>query len=197
MSGNTVALPPHGRHRHIDPRAVYFGAAVTLVSTLNFDATPFLRPFSACLTVGRTLVLGFNGVSTTQENLSRAGDCVVNVPQHELAPALQAYARATRSGTAGNGFESMGLTPVSSQDVKAPRARECYLQLEAHLVAMHKSPSADATWAELRIERVHAVSDIVVDDSDRIDATRWRPLVYSFAQFLSVGETGVVGPMTS
>jgi flavin reductase (DIM6/NTAB) family NADH-FMN oxidoreductase RutF len=181
-------LPEHGIHQAIKPNMLSFGGALTLVSTLAADGSPVVRPFSACFAVGDSLLLGLNGTSTTRSTLESQGECVVNVPQADLAVSLEAYAKASKQAQA-DGFAVMGITAVPSETVCAPRVRECYLQLESRLVTCHRSPERDdAVWAELAVTRVHAVADIVQPGTDRIDADIWRPLVYSFRRYFTLGD---------
>jgi flavin reductase (DIM6/NTAB) family NADH-FMN oxidoreductase RutF len=190
VSAFALDLPPHGTHRVIEPGPAFFGGTLTLVSTVGADGRPHVRPFSACMPVGDTLWLGFERDSTTRTNLLRATDCVVNVPQADLAPALRAFRTASMAGTAGSGFASMGLTAVPSELVRAPRVRECYLQLECELLAMHPASGGVGGFAELAVRRIHAVDDIVLAGTERIDGDTWRPLLYSFRRFFTLTATG-------
>jgi flavin reductase (DIM6/NTAB) family NADH-FMN oxidoreductase RutF len=53
----------------IQPKILYFGTPVVLLSTRNEDGTPNLAPMSSCWTLGWTAVLGLTLVGRTMENL--------------------------------------------------------------------------------------------------------------------------------
>ncbi|MEZ5227013.1 MAG: pyridoxamine 5'-phosphate oxidase family protein [Acidimicrobiales bacterium] len=65
-------------HRTIDPKVLYLGTPVVLLSTVNEDGTPNLAPMSSVWWLGRTAVLGLGMSSHTVANLRRTGECVIN-----------------------------------------------------------------------------------------------------------------------
>jgi flavin reductase (DIM6/NTAB) family NADH-FMN oxidoreductase RutF len=97
-------------------------------------------------------------------------------------------------------FEAAGMTPVASLTVKAPRAKECPVQLEATLEEFHPIADRDPAWKgrslalQVAIGKVHAATDILADgEADRIDPDKWRPLIMSFQQFYGLAADKVHG----
>jgi flavin reductase (DIM6/NTAB) family NADH-FMN oxidoreductase RutF len=93
-----------------------------------------------------------------------------------------------------NKFKVAGLTPIASDIVKAPRAKECPVQREAVVENIRPFGENDlnrpfpAVTVEVRVARVH-VHESIVDPAkpDRIDPEKWRPLITSFRQFFGLG----------
>lgn len=91
-------------------------------------------------------------------------------------------------------FGLAGVQAQPSQAVAAPRVRECPVQLEAVVEAVHGIADDDAALrgrllnVELRVVRVHLHADILMPGhADRVDPDRWRPLIMSFQKFYGLG----------
>jgi flavin reductase (DIM6/NTAB) family NADH-FMN oxidoreductase RutF len=127
---------------------------------------------------------------------------VLNLPSDEQADAVDRLALTTGSdpvppGKAARGyrhekhkFAVAGLTPVRSQTIAAPRARECPVHLEGKVVHWRDLAEDDdkvrgrTVIFEVRIQRVHLAPSIIRNsDPDRVDPDKWRPLIMSFARF--------------
>ena len=189
-------------HQVTQPAILYFGTPVVLISTVNEDGSFNLAPMSSAWWLGQRCVLGLAVASKTTQNLRRTGECVLNLPSDAMAPHVDRIARTTGSdpvpeGKARRGyrfvaekFETAGLTPIASLTVKAPRAMECPVQLEAALEDLHPLAESDPAWRgrsvalHVKIRKVHASTDILADgEPDRIDPDKWRPLIMSFQHF--------------
>jgi len=79
---------------------------------------------------------------------------------------------------------------VGSDTVKAPRALECPIQLEAVVAAVHGiGEDSDElrgfiSLIEVRIQRVHVHPDLLMEGhADRIDPDKWSPLIMNFQKF--------------
>ena len=199
-------------HQVTQPAILYFGTPVVLISTLNEDGTANLAPMSSAWWLGQRCVLGLAAASKTTQNLIRTGECVLNLPSDAMAAQVNRIARTTGSnpvpdGKASRGyrhvaekFATAGLTPVGSLTVKAPRAMECPVQLEAVLEEVHPIAANDAVWRgrslalHVMVRKVHAAADILADsEPDRIDPDKWRPLIMSFQQFYGLAPGQVHG----
>jgi flavin reductase (DIM6/NTAB) family NADH-FMN oxidoreductase RutF len=199
-------------HQVVQPAILYFGTPVVLISTVNEDATFNLAPMSSAWWLGQRCVLGLAAASKTTQNLIRTEQCVLNLPSDAMAGQVNRIARTTGSdpvpaGKASRGyrfvadkFSAAGLTPVPSLTVKAPRAMECPVQLEAVLEDVHPIADSDAAWRgrslalHVKVTKVHAASEILMDgEADRIDPDKWRPLIMSFQQFYGLGSGQVHG----
>lgn len=193
-------------HRSIDPAVLYFGTPVVLVSTLNEDGTANLAPISSAWWLGWNCLLGFGRRSHTPQNLARTGECVLNLPSAEQVDAVDRLARTTGSDPVPphkvamgyrhvrDKFGIAGLTPEPSIDVSAPRVRECPVQLEAKLAAVHglaersDDDRGKLVAIEVTITRVHVHESILLPgEDDRVDPDRWRPLIMNFCRYYGTG----------
>jgi hypothetical protein len=59
----------------IDPKILYFGTLVILISTLNEDGTANLAPMSSAWALGWTVMLGLGVEGKTIENLAHRRMC--------------------------------------------------------------------------------------------------------------------------
>jgi flavin reductase (DIM6/NTAB) family NADH-FMN oxidoreductase RutF len=189
-------------HQTIEPAILYFGTPVVLVSTLNEDGSPNLAPMSSAWWLGWRAVLGFGASSKTPQNMMRTRQCVLNLPSADMVAAVNRLARLTGSNPVPQGklrkgyrheadkFKAAGLSAIAAETVDAPCVRECPVQLEAMVDAVHGLAVDDAKWRgrllsiEVRITRVHVDAQLLVPgERNRIDPDRWRPLIMSFQQF--------------
>lgn len=195
-----------GKHVRTESSILYFGTPVVLISTLNEDGSANIAPMSSVFWLGWRCVLGLSSVSKTTENILRTGQCVLNLPSVTEVDAVNRLARLTGSNPVPAGkmakgytyeprkFETAGLTPVPSQTIAPPRAKECPVQLEAVLVERH-GLGEDSPWRgalsvlEVRIQAVHALPELLMDEHpNRIDPDKWRPLIMSFQKFYGLAD---------
>jgi flavin reductase (DIM6/NTAB) family NADH-FMN oxidoreductase RutF len=186
-------------HVQIEPPILYFGTPVLLLSTLNEDGTANLAPMSSAWALGYTVMLGLGAQGKTIENLRRERECVVNIPSSSLWQNVERLAPLTGTdpvpaAKAGKfrheprKFEAAGLTPQASHAVAPPRVRECPLQLEATVTAIHDiGPDRAAACVETEVIRVHADREIVVPGTNHVDPAKWNPLFYVFRHYFSRG----------
>src|SRR5580704_6824280 len=80
------------RFRTIEPKILYFGNPVALISSLNGDGQTNLAPISSFWALGWTLFLGLLDETQTADNLARHRECVVNVPSPDLWQAVEKLA---------------------------------------------------------------------------------------------------------
>ncbi len=189
-------------HVTSEPAILYFGTPVVLISTVNEDGSANLAPMSSAFWLGWRCVLGLSAASKTTANMRRTGECVLNLPSVDEVAAVNLLARTTGADPVpevkrrrGYRFERdkfgiAGLTPVAAQTVAPPRVRECPVQLEATLEAVHGLAATDAALGgrivipEVRIQRVHLEESILMaGDRNRVDPDKWRPLIMSFQKF--------------
>ena len=193
-------------HIRSEPAILYFGTPVVLISTVNEDGSYNLAPMSSAFWLGWRCVLGLSAASKTPQNLRRTGECVLNLPSVNEVDAVNRLARTTGTDPVpevkqrrGYRFERdkfgiAGLTPLASETVAAPRVRECPVQLEARLEAVHGLAEDDPAQRgrlltlEVRILRVHLEESIAMAGMpDRVDPDKWRPLIMSFQHFYGLG----------
>ena len=192
-------------HVCADPKVLYFGTPVVLMSSMNEDGTSNVAPISSIWWLGRSAMIGVDTTSKTTENLLRTEECVVNLASADLVDSVDRLALTTGSRVvprhkAAKGFrhepgkfDVAGLTPVPSEFVRAPRIEECKVQMECRVVARHPfgAPDADAIAFEMTVLRTHLAEDLV--DAVRpghVRLDKWSPLIMMFTEFF-----GVVGPI--
>ncbi|MCI0713044.1 MAG: flavin reductase family protein [Chloroflexi bacterium] len=190
-------------HRAVEPKILYFGTPVVLISTLNEDGSPNLAPMSSAWWLGWSCMLGMSTRSKTVNNLRRKGECVLNLPSADLVDVVDRLALTTGSNPVPeykqkmsyryepNKFEIAGVTPIASDMVQPPRVYECPVQLEAKVIEIHPFGSADSHLAgiEVQILRVHIEESLMVPHkNDYVDPDKWQPLIMNFCEFYGLSE---------
>jgi flavin reductase (DIM6/NTAB) family NADH-FMN oxidoreductase RutF len=186
--------------RSIQPKILYFGTPVVLISSLNEDQTPNLAPMSSAWALGWTVMLGLGTAGKTFENLSQRGECVLNFPSDDLWQAVERLAPLTGKENVPSHkqakfryvkdkFTKARLTPLPSQKVLAPRIAECPLQMESVVRSIHRLGDATDMLAAVEVEilQVHA-HEHVLRNSNHIDPQKWQPLVYNFRHYFGLGK---------
>lgn len=190
-------------HRVIQPKMLYFGTPVVLITTLNEDGSPNLAPMSSAWWLGQSCMLGLSRRSKTAENLLRTGTCVLNLPSAEMVDVVDRLALTTGRDPVpeykaamgyryeGDKFGLAGLTPLPSDLVAPPRIRECPVHLEARIAQVHGvgDPEGHLAAFEATILRVHLEESMVMAGTETyIDPGKWRPLIMSLCEFFGLGE---------
>jgi len=190
-----------------EPQILYLGTPVVLISTCNEDGSANLAPMSSAFWLGWRCVLGLDRSSKTVANLLRTNQCVLNVPSVAQVDAVDRIALTTGSEVLPphkvargyrvekDKFGTAGLTPIASETIDPPRAKECPIQMEAvveHSYNMSENDPASRgrrILFELRIQRVFLDPGILVDgDPNKIDPNKWRPLIMSFQKFFGLAD---------
>src|SRR5689334_10220540 len=160
-------------HVTSEPAILYFGTPVVVISTANEDGTVNLAPMSSVFWLGWRAMLGLARYSKTPQNLLRTRECVLNLPSVDAVPFVNRLALTTGTelvpaAKVARGYRYVkdklgvsGFTPMPSETVKAPRLKECPVQLEAVLESTHSIAEDDDAQRgrlvalEVRITRVH------------------------------------------
>jgi flavin reductase (DIM6/NTAB) family NADH-FMN oxidoreductase RutF len=188
----------------IEPKILYFGTPVALVSSLNEDGTTNLAPISSFWGLGWTFMLGLLDETKTADNVARHAECVVNLPDPEMWPQVEKLAPLTGKDPVPDlkakqfhyeacKFEAAGLTPLASELVKPSRAGECPVQMEARVRRLHRiggeklEKLGGGIAAEVEILRVHVESEFVLKDR-YIDPGKWSPLIYNFRHYYRLAD---------
>lgn len=188
-------------HRTIEPKILYFGTPVVLISTLNEDGSANLAPMSSAWWLGESCMLGLGQASKTVENLRRHPQLVLNLPSADMVETVNRLALTTGKNPIPDYKTRMGfrhephkfshanLTAAPSELVAPPRVLECPVQLEAIVHDMRDFEGHHALAIEARIVRVHVDESLLnADKRHHIDADKWRPLIMSFCEFYGLGE---------
>ncbi|HEV2501288.1 MAG TPA: flavin reductase family protein [Terriglobia bacterium] len=189
----------------IEPKILYFGTPVALISSLNEDGQTNLAPVSSFWTLGWTILLGLLDETKTADNVRRHAECVVNLPAPEMWKQVEKLAPLTGKSPVPDlkakqfhfereKFDAAGLTPGESELVKPARAMECPVHMEARVRAVHQlggerlEQLGGGVAAEVEVVRVHVASDLVIRNR-YIDAAKWSPLIYNFRHYYRLAET--------
>jgi flavin reductase (DIM6/NTAB) family NADH-FMN oxidoreductase RutF len=188
-------------HRVIEPKILYFGTPVVLISTLNEDGSANLAPMSSAWWLGQSCMLGMGQKSKTVENLRCHPQLVLNLPSSDLVEAVDRLALTTGQNPMPSYKTKMGfrhephkfdharLTAIPSDLVSPPRVHECPVQLEAIIENTHDFEGHHALAIEARIVRVHVDESLLnTEKRHHIDSDKWRPLIMSFCEFYGLGE---------
>lgn len=186
--------------RTVEPKILYFGTPVALISSLNEDGTTNLAPMSSFWALGWTMMLGCLDATKTAENLDRHRECVVNIPSPDMWRIVEKLApltakdpvpeiKAKQFEHAEDKFAAAGLTPRGSEIVEPQRADECPVQLEARVNRLHKMQGrkldevGGGIAAEVEILRVHVAEQFLVEGKQYVDPDKWSPLIYNFRHY--------------
>ena len=115
--------------------------------------------------------------------LKETGEFVINLTTKELAFATD-YC-GVKSGRDVDKFKEMGLTPIPASGVKAPMIKEAPVSIECRVKEIRELGSHHMFLAE--VVAVHA-DERYMDENNRFDLNRARPLVYSHGEYLGTGK---------
>jgi flavin reductase (DIM6/NTAB) family NADH-FMN oxidoreductase RutF len=183
----------------VEPKILYFGTPVALISSLNEDGATNLAPISSFWALGWTFLLGLNEATKTADNVGRHAECVVNLPAPEMWRQVEILAPLTAKNPVPEikakqyhyereKFQAAALTPLPSELVKPTRVQECPVQMEARVRAVHQLGGeklqriGGAIAVEVEILLVHAAGHLVFDGR-YINPAKWSPLIYNFRHY--------------
>ena len=115
--------------------------------------------------------------------LKESGEFVINLTTKELAFATD-YC-GVKSGRDVDKFKEMGLTPIPASEVKAPMIKEAPVSIECRVKEIRELGSHHMFLAD--VVAVHA-DERYMDENNRFDLNRARPLVYSHGEYLGTGK---------
>ena len=204
---NRVVDKSHARKRvlrSIEPKILYFGNPVALISSLNEDGTTDLAPISSFWALGWTMLLGLLTETKTADNFAAHKECVVNIPSPEMWEKVETLAPLTAKNPVPQlkakqfrfepkKFQVAELTPIPSEVVKPMRAEECPVQLEARVTALHAlsgeklNQLGGGVAAEIEVVRVHVDEQFILKDN-YVDPAKWSPLIYNFRHYFRLAD---------
>ena len=190
--------------RTIEPKILYFGTPVALISSLNEDGSTNLAPISSFWALGWTVMLGLLDETKTADNLARLPECVVNIPSPEMWQQVEKLAPLTGKNPVPalkarqfhfepDKFGASGLSPLPSEVVKPKRAKECPVHMEARVVHLHTlsgeklNQLGGGIAAEVEVLRVHVADEFVLGEN-HIDPEKWSPLIYNFRHYFRLAD---------
>jgi flavin reductase (DIM6/NTAB) family NADH-FMN oxidoreductase RutF len=189
----------------IEPKILYFGNPIALISSLNEDGTANLAPISSFWALGWTMTLGLLTETKTLSNLEERPECVVNIPSPEMWRQVEALAPLTGQNPVPEDerdkfrfekdkFAAGSFATLPSEVVSAPRVEQCPVQLEAITRSIHALVGeprvrklGGAASVEVEILRVHVRREFVMKEH-YINPAKWQPLIYNFRHYFGLGE---------
>jgi flavin reductase (DIM6/NTAB) family NADH-FMN oxidoreductase RutF len=190
--------------RTIEPKILYFGTPVAIISTLNEDGLTNLAPISSFWALGWTLLLGLVNDTKTADNMRDRPECVVNLPSPDLWPQVEKLApltgrnpvpaeKSSKFRHERDKFKAAGLSELPSELVKPARVKECPVHMEAKVTAVHNlqgeklAPLGGGVAAEVEIVRVHVAEHFVLNNN-YVDPAKWSPLIYNFRHYFRLAD---------
>jgi flavin reductase (DIM6/NTAB) family NADH-FMN oxidoreductase RutF len=154
--------------RTIEPKILYYGTPVALISSLNEDGTTNVAPMSSFWALGWTVMLGLLDETKTAENLARHAECVINIPSPEMWKQVERLAPLTGKNPVPeikakqfrfekDKFAASGLTPMTSEMIKPARVAECPMQLDS-LPTLHESDREERNNGTKWHQKRHQIS---------------------------------------
>jgi flavin reductase (DIM6/NTAB) family NADH-FMN oxidoreductase RutF len=194
----TTDATPHGAHVVIEPRILYFGTPVALLTSENEDGSFNVAPMSSAWALNQVVVLGLGLNGQTGLNLRRRPELVVNLPGPDMWRHVERLAPLTGRNPVPpakrdsfrfepDKFAAAGLQPEPSAVVRPPRVAGCPLQLEARAASCHVDATGEFLIVEAHVLRVHADPRLVVPGTNHVAPALWSPLIYNFRHYFSLG----------
>lgn len=186
--------------RLLNPKMLYFGTPVLLVSSRNADGSTNLAPMSSAWWVGHTAMLGLSVNSQTVRNLAERPYCVLNLVDAGMVDAVDRlalltgrpdvpdYKRDRGYRYAPDKFAAGGLTPASYQADMPDGVAESRIRMEGRVRAINLIDGPDSGLRALEVEvlRTHVDEDLLMaDHPNYIDPLRWNPLFMKFTEYFS------------
>jgi flavin reductase (DIM6/NTAB) family NADH-FMN oxidoreductase RutF len=186
--------------RVLNPKMLYFGTPVVLISSLNADGTTNIAPMSSAWWVGQTAMLGMSVNSQTVRNLEQRPASVLNLVDATMVDAIDRLALLTgrpdvpdykrdRGYTyQPNKFTAAGLTPVSLGEGLPCGVAESLVQMEGVVRNVHAIDDADSGLRALEVSvlRTHVEESLLMADHPKyIDPLGWDPLFMKFIEYFS------------
>ena len=190
----------------VNPKILYFGTPVVLVTTRNRNGSTNITPMSSAWALGDRVTIGLSGGGQGLDNLLREKECVLNLASEAMHAGVERIAPTTGRDPVPADKRALGYRHVvdkfalagwhaaPSWLVAAPRIAEAPLQLEARVLhadfrGVSEGVGNTGGYAdiELQVVKVHVHADVVVPGTQHIDPRRYRPLFYVFRHYYGVG----------
>ncbi|NEA33164.1 flavin reductase family protein [Streptomyces sp. SID13031] len=187
--------------RIVEPKVLYFGTPVVLISSRNPDGSTNLAPMSSAWWLHYSAMLGMAAGSQTVRNLQERPECILNLVEPAMLAGLDRIALLTGSEQMSDAKRARGYrhepdkfavagwtrTPGSLVDVDA--VEESPINLEGRIEAIHTvgGPGSTLRSLEMSIQRVHVREDLLMHDDRYIDPLRWDPLIMKFTEYFAGG----------
>ncbi|WP_329474414.1 flavin reductase family protein [Kribbella sp. NBC_01484] len=187
--------------RTVEPKVLYFGTPVVLISSRNPDGSTNLSPMSSAWWLGYTAMLGMGTSAQAVKNLTERPEVVLNLVDPDMVAALDRIALLTGSEQMSDAkrargyryepdkFAAAGLTREPGDLVDVDAVQESPINLEGRIVNIHDigGPDSHLCALEMKVERVHVREDLLMSNDRYIDPLRWDPLIMKFTEYFAGG----------
>jgi flavin reductase (DIM6/NTAB) family NADH-FMN oxidoreductase RutF len=189
--------------RELNPKMLYFGTPVVLVSSLNRDGSTNIAPMSSAWWVGHTAMLGMSARSQTVRNLQERPQLVLNLVDASMVdavdrlalltgrPDIPQYKRARGYTYQPDKYGGSGLSPALLSPGSPTGVAESLIQLEGRVQAIHEidEDGSGLSALEARVLRTCVDESLLMDGHPGyIDPLRWHPLIMKFTEYFIGGE---------
>jgi flavin reductase (DIM6/NTAB) family NADH-FMN oxidoreductase RutF len=189
--------------RMLNPKMLYFGTPVVLVSSLNDDGSTNVAPMSSAWWLGQTAMLGLSASSQTVRNLEQRPECVLNLADAAMVDAVDRlalltgrpdvpdYKRARGYRYEPDKFTAAGLTLAPFGAGRPGGVAESRIQLEGRVRAVHHidGPESGLRALEVPVSRTHVDDSLLMaGHPGYIDPLAWDPLLMKFTEYFSGAE---------
>lgn len=187
--------------RTVEPKVLYFGTPVVLISSANPDGTTNLAPMSSAWWLGYTAMLGMGTSAQTVKNLTERPELVLNLVDPAMVAALDRIALLTGSEQMSDAkrargyrhepdkFAAGGLTREPSELSGLDSVLESPINLEGRIESITGigGPDSHLCALEMKVERVRVREDLLMSNERYIDPLRWDPLIMKFTEYFAGG----------
>jgi flavin reductase (DIM6/NTAB) family NADH-FMN oxidoreductase RutF len=189
--------------RELNPKMLYFGTPVVLVSSLNCDGSTNIAPMSSAWWVGKTAMLGLSVSSQTVRNLQQRPRIVLNLADASMVdavdrlalltgrPDVPEYKRARGYTYQSDKYRAADLTPVMFDPQSPTGVAESLIQMEGRVQAIHGIDEDDSGLRALEVKVLHTHVDeslLMAHHPNYIDPLRWHPLIMKFTEYFIGGD---------
>jgi flavin reductase (DIM6/NTAB) family NADH-FMN oxidoreductase RutF len=186
--------------RVLNPKMLYFGTPVVLLSSINADGTTNVAPMSSAWWVGNTAMLGMSVNSQTVRNLEQRPECVLNLVDARMVDAIDRLALLTgrpdvpdykrdRGYThEPDKFTAAGLTPVAYGEGMPSGVAESLIHMEGQVKNIHHIDDTDSGLRALEVSVLRTHVDerlLMADHPTYIDPLAWNPLFMKFTEYFA------------
>jgi flavin reductase (DIM6/NTAB) family NADH-FMN oxidoreductase RutF len=186
--------------RELNPKMLYFGTPVVLVSSLNSDESTNVAPMSSAWWVGKTAMLGLSINSQTVRNLRERPQVVLNLADEAMVDAIDRlalltgrpdvpdYKLARGYSYEPDKFTAAGLTAAGLRAGMPAGVTESPVQMEGLVQAMHEIDGPDSGLVAIEVAVLHTHVDeslLMANHPNYIDPLRWNPLFMKFTEYFS------------
>ncbi|MDH4208749.1 MAG: flavin reductase family protein [Anaerolineae bacterium] len=116
--------------------------------------------------------------------IEETGEFVVNMPGEDLLEAADRCGHL--SGREVDKFAATGLTPAPAAEVKTPLIAECHVNMECKVRQKLELGVHDLFLGE--VVAVHVNEEVLSESGKRIDYSKARPFVLTFAEYRGLTE---------